>query len=111
MGLLVANRSAALWAALGCISGIVFALWQQESEPAVRGLSGYNPALAALALSHWRYKPWLPGIAVVLAILLQPGFSGLGLATLTAPFILACWLVQASARLLQQSISDQRLRS
>lgn len=111
LGLLISNRTAALWAALGCISGIVFALWQQESNLALLGLSGYNPALAALALSHVRYKPWLPGIAIALAILLQPGFSGLGLATLTAPFILACWLVQASRRLLQQSIDDHRLRS
>jgi urea transporter len=111
LGLLISNRTAALWAALGCISGIAFALWQQESNLALLGLSGYNPALAALAFSHVRYKPWLPGIAIVLAILLQPGFSGLGLATLTAPFILACWLVQASRRLLQQSIEDHRLRS
>lgn len=111
LGLLISNRTAASWAALGCISGIAFALWQQESNLALLGLSGYNPALAALAFSHVRYKPWLPGIAIVLAILLQPGFSGLGLATLTAPFILACWLVQASRRLLQQSIDDHRLRS
>jgi len=111
VGLLIANRNAALWAALGCVSGIAFALWQQESNLALLGLSGYNPALAALAFSHLRYKPWLPGIAIVLAIFLQPGFSGLGLATLTAPFILASWLVQAGGRLLQQSINDLRLRS
>jgi len=111
IGLLISNRTAALWAAVGCISGIAFAVWQQETSQALLGLSGYNPALAALAFSHVRYKPWLPGIAIVLAILLQPGFSGLGLATLTAPFILACWLVQASRRLLQQSVDDHRLRS
>jgi urea transporter len=48
---------------------------------------------------------------VTLAIILQPGFSGLGLATLTAPFILACWLVQASTRVFRQSAIDHRLRS
>lgn len=111
IGLLIANRTAALWAAVGCISGVAFAVWQQESNLALLGLSGYNPALAALAFSHVRYKPWLPGIAVLLAIVLQPGFSGLGLATLTAPFILACWLVQAASRLLKQSANDLRLRS
>jgi urea transporter len=111
IGLLIANRTAALWAAVGCISGVAFAVWQQESNLALLGLSGYNPALAALAFSHVRYKPWLPGIAIVLAIVLQPGFSGLGLATLTAPFILACWLVQAASRLLKQSANDLRLRS
>jgi urea transporter len=111
IGLLIANRTAALWAAVGCISGVAFALWQQESNLALLGLSGYNPALAALAFSHVRYKPWLPGFAILLAIVLQPGFSGLGLATLTAPFILACWLVQAGSRLLKQSANDLRLRS
>ncbi|WP_460044903.1 urea transporter [Pseudomonas sp. S2_H01] len=111
IGLLIANRTAALWAAVGCISGVAFAVWQQESNLALLGLCGYNPALAALAFSHVRYKPWLPGIAIVLAIVLQPGFSGLGLATLTAPFILACWLVQAASRLLKQSANDLRLRS
>jgi urea transporter len=111
IGLLIANRTAALWAAVGCISGVAFALWQQESNLALLGLSGYNPALAALAFSHVRYKPWLPGFAILLAIVLQPGFSGLGLATLTAPFILACWLVQAGSRLLKQSANDMRLRS
>jgi urea transporter len=111
IGLLIANRTAALWAAVGCISGVAFAVWQQESNLALLGLSGYNPALAALAFSHVRYKPWLPGIAILLAIVLQPGFSGLGLATLTAPFILACWLVQAASRLLKQSANDLRLRS
>ena len=111
VGLVLANRTAAMWAAVGCASGVAFALWQQENNLALLGLSGYNPALAALAFSHARYKPWLPGIAIVLAIVLQPGFAGLGLATLTAPFILACWLVQAGGRLLQQSINDQRLRS
>lgn len=111
LGLLLANRTAALWALLGCASGIAFALWQHETDSALLGLSGYNPALAALALSHQRHKPWMPGIAAGLAILLQPGFTGLGLAALTAPFILACWLVQASARMLQPSTLDQRLRS
>lgn len=111
VGLLIANRTAALWAAVGCVSGIAFAVWQQESHLAPLGLFGYNPALAALAFSHVRHKPWLPALAIGLAIILQPGFSSLGLAPLTAPFVLACWLVQAGSRLLERSINDQRLRS
>ena len=111
IGLFIANRNAALWAAIGCACGVGFALWQQQSNPALLGLCGYNPALAALAFCQARYRPWLPGIAIGLAILLQPGFSGLGLATLTAPFILACWLVQAGTRVLRQSANDLRLRS
>ncbi|MDB6140978.1 MAG: urea transporter [Pseudomonas sp.] len=105
-GLLLANPRAAFWALLGCACGIVLALWQQEPV----GLAGYNPALAGLAFSQQRNKPWLPMCAILLAVVLQPGFAGVGLPTLTAPFILACWLVQASARLLRQSAFDHRLR-
>jgi urea transporter len=110
IGLLLSSRNAALWAAFGCVSGVAFALWQQETNLALLGLAGYNPALAALAFSHIRHKPWLPAIAVALAIVLQPGFSSLGLATLTAPFILSCWLVQAGGRLFRQSVQDRPLR-
>jgi urea transporter len=106
IGLLLANRRAAFWAVLGCAGGIAAALLQQEPLE----LAGYNPVLAALAFSQQRDKPWLALSAILLAIVLQPGFAGLGLPTLTAPFILACWLVQASARLLRQSAFDHRLR-
>lgn len=109
-GLLLANRRAAFWAVFGCASGIALALLQHEPAAALCGLAGYNPALAGLAFSQQRDKPWLPLCAILLAIVLQPGFAGLGLPTLTAPFILACWLVQASARLLRQSAFDHRLR-
>ncbi|MFJ3485870.1 urea transporter [Pseudomonas sp. NPDC090202] len=111
LGLLIASRRAAFWALTGCLCGTAFAFWQQETHPALLGLCAYNPALAALAFSHLRNKPWLPAIAIVLAILLQPGFAGVGLATLTAPFILACWLVQAGQRTLQQTTLNRQLRS
>ena len=111
VGLLIANRRAALWAFIGCISGVAFVLWQSQPDLPLPGLCGYNPALAGLAFSQARHKPWLPASAIALSILLQPGFAAMGLATLTAPFILACWLVQASARLLRQAMIDDRLRS
>ena len=111
VGLLIANRRAALWAFVGCISGLAFVLWQSQPDLPLPGLSGYNPALAGLAFSQARHKPWLPASAIALSILLQPGFAAMGLPTLTAPFILACWLVQASTRLLRKVISDDRLRS
>ncbi|MEB0040953.1 MULTISPECIES: urea transporter [unclassified Pseudomonas] len=108
-GLLIADRRGACWALLGCTAGIAVALVQNEPSSALFGLASYNPALAGLAFSHQRTKPWLPLFAIALAIVLQPGFSQLGLPTLTAPFVLACWLVQASARLLRQSTSDHGL--
>ena len=57
--------------------------------------------LAALALSQQRRRPWLPLIGIVVTLILTPGFIALGLPLLTAPFILACWLVQSSVRVLR----------
>ncbi|WP_297838562.1 urea transporter [Pseudomonas sp.] len=108
-GLLIADRRAACWAVIGCVGGIAVAILQNEPSSALFGLASYNPALAGLAFSRQRDKPWLPACAIVLAILLQPGFSEVGLPPLTAPFVLACWLVQASARLMQRSTFDHRL--
>jgi len=69
-------------------------------------LSSYNPVLAALAFSQVRRQPWLPLLGIVLAMLLTPGFAAIGLATLTAPFILACWLIRAGIRVLRGAAKD-----
>ncbi len=96
LGLLLADRRAALWALLGSAAGLGFA-WLQ-GEPGTAGLYGFNPALAALAFSSRALRALL---AIALALLLQPGFASLPWPALTAPFILACWLVRAGARVLR----------
>ncbi|MER2104450.1 MAG: urea transporter, partial [Pseudomonas atacamensis] len=50
--------------------------------------------------SAQRQHPWLPLLAIALALLVTPLFAALGLATLTAPFILACWLIRAGIQML-----------
>ncbi|WP_416772379.1 urea transporter [Pseudomonas sp. RHF3.3-3] len=97
-GLLLANRRAALWAVLGSGMGLVFGLCS-EASPALAGLNGYNAALAGLALSPLQRRPWLALGGMLLAILLTPALASLGLSPLTAPFILACWLSRAVARM------------
>lgn len=106
IGLLIANRRAAFWALLGSTVGLAFALLNDPSSPTQLGLAGYNPALVALALSQQQRTPWPALIGMVLASALTPGFSALGLAPLTAPFILACWLIRAGARVLHQTRDD-----
>lgn len=104
LGLLLADRRAALWALLGSAGGLGLALYQGWAEhSALAGLYSYNAVLSAIALSQVHRQPWAPLLGVVLALLLQPGFAALGLPALTMPFILACWLVQASQRLLRQA--------
>ncbi|HBX57251.1 urea transporter [Pseudomonas sp. UBA2684] len=107
LGLCLANRRAALWALLGSAGGLSLALhqgWAQHS--ALAGLYGYNAALAAIALSQVHRQAWVALLGIVLALLLQPGFTAVGLPALSMPFILACWLIQASQRLLRRAAAD-----
>ncbi|MGE7957872.1 urea transporter [Pseudomonas sp. NPDC089530] len=106
LGLLLAERRAAAWALIGSAAGLGFALLQQDSAGALQGLGSYNSALVALALSQERRRSWLALPGMCLALLLTPGFAALGLPALTAPFILACWLVRAATRVLHQAAVD-----
>ncbi|WP_236189179.1 urea transporter [Pseudomonas paraglycinae] len=101
-GLLIADRRAFAWALLASVIGLGSSLLHHDSQVALLGLGGYNAVLAALAFSAQRQQPWLPLFGIGLALLLTPLFSALVLATLTAPFILACWLLRTGIRLMQQ---------
>ena len=81
-------------------------LAEQPAGAASSGLLGYNPVLAVLAISQLYRRPWAPLAALLLSLALQPGFAALGLAPLTMPFILACWLVLAGSRLLRHAAAD-----
>ena len=106
LGLWLSSWRAAGWALAGSLAGLLFSLYQQETSAALSGLAGYNPVLAALALSQQPRRPWLPLIAIVVTLVLTPGFIALGLPLLTAPFILACWLVHASVRVLRPAAPE-----
>ncbi|MCF5546060.1 urea transporter [Pseudomonas salomonii] len=106
LGLLLANRRAALWALIGAVAGVLMALLMDEPASALLGLHSYNPALAALALSQSRRQPWLPVLGILLALMLTPGFAALHLPALTAPFILACWLVRATQRMFKARVDS-----
>lgn len=93
-GLLIADRRAFFWAMLASVAGMGWSLLHQDFYTALIGLGGYNAVLAALAFSSQRQQPWLPLIGVALALLLTPVFAAIGLPTLTAPFILAGWLIR-----------------
>lgn len=111
LGLWLANRRAAVWAVIGASSGVLIGWLLDDTRAALLGLHSYNPALAALALSQARRQPWLPLLGILLAILLTPGFAALHLPALTAPFILACWLVLAGARILRKPRMDSPFES
>ena len=111
LGLWLANRRAAVWALVGACTGVLIALLLDEPTSAVLGLHSYNPALAALALSQTPRQPWLSLLGIGLAIILTPAFTALHLPALTAPFILACWLVRAGHRTLRNRRMDSPFES
>jgi urea transporter len=111
LGLWLANRRAAIWALIGASAGVLIGVMLEDSTGALLGLHSYNPALAALALSQARRQAWLPLLGILLAILLTPGFAALHLPALTAPFILACWLVRAGRRIVQKPRMDSPFES
>jgi urea transporter len=63
------------------------------SENISLGLYGYNATLAAVAVFLWRRSILLPLLGALLAVLITELFPRLGLPALTAPFVLATWIV------------------
>ncbi|RDL15374.1 urea transporter [Pseudomonas jessenii] len=106
IGLLIADRRAFAWALLASAIGLASSLLHHETSSALLGLGSYNAVLAALAFSAQREQPWLPLLGIVLALLITPLFAAMGLATLTAPFILACWLIRAGIQMLGKANVD-----
>ncbi|MFJ2694221.1 urea transporter [Pseudomonas sp. NPDC087336] len=99
-GLLIADRRAFCWALLASVAGMGWSLLHHDFYTALLGLGGYNAVLAALAFSAQRQQRWLPLAGITSALLLTPVFAAIGLPTLTAPFILACWLIRTAAQVL-----------
>lgn len=95
----LADRRAAAWMLCGSVIGVIMGTVTGAPEQQVlAGLAGYNPALAALAISQVQRSLAAPLLAIIAAVLLRLAFDRLGLPPLTMPFILACWLVTLGAR-------------
>jgi len=99
-GLLIADRRAFCWAMLASVAGMGWSMLHYDFYSALIGLGGYNAVLAALACNSLHQKPWLPLLGIAFALILTPVFAAIGLPTLTAPFILACWLIRTVVQML-----------
>ncbi|MDH0729346.1 urea transporter [Pseudomonas sichuanensis] len=104
IGMYFANPYAATWAVIGSAIGGGVALLVGEAQGAWMGLYGFNAALAALAFSRQGERPWVTLMAIALALLLQPLFNLLPVAGLTAPFVVACWLMHLGSHLAQDGM-------
>jgi urea transporter len=105
-GLLIADRRAFCWALLASVAGMGWSLLHHDFYSALLGLGSYNAVLAALAFSSQRQPSWRPLVGIVVALLLTPVFAAIGLPTLTAPFILACWLIRGAIRVVRKAAKD-----
>jgi urea transporter len=77
------------------------------AENVAMGLYGYNATLAAVALFLWRRSLIPPLLGVLLSVPLTDLVPMLGLPALTAPFVLATWLVLAFGWLDKKFFADQ----
>ena len=106
---------ASIWTALFFLVGIALNDWQHalwvarrrpssamlvgiyhhdsSDEVAALGLYGYNATLAAVALFLWRRTLIPPLLGILLSVPLTESFPLLGIPALTAPFVLATWIV------------------
>lgn len=109
--LLLADRRAALWTLCGSAVGIYVALMTAAGSEtqALAGLAGYNPALAALALSQVNRSAVAPALGIALAIIAKLGFEQVGIPPLTMPFILACWAMALGTRWCERLLEMQRI--
>ncbi|EIK52163.1 transporter [Stutzerimonas stutzeri TS44] len=99
----LADRRTAYWMLAGSAAGLGIGLLLGSAHaPLLDGLAGYNPALAALAVSQAQRSAWAPLLAIIAAVLMRLAFDHLGLPPLTMPFILACWLVALAAQRFRQ---------
>lgn len=100
LALVVCTWQHALWALAGSLLGCLVALYHGDTAADISiGIFGYNGALAAIALFLARHSLVHPILGILLSVPIAEFFPYLGVKTLTAPFVLAAWIVLGLAAL------------
>ena len=123
VGIAVANWEHAVWVLGGSIVGMLLGSFHATAAARVLdpeslveralldnvalGLYGYNATLAAVALFLWRRSLIPPLLGMLLSVLLTDLAPFLGLPALTAPFVVATWLVLALGWLDRRLVREQ----
>jgi urea transporter len=108
-GIAISNREHAAWVLVASVFGMLVATYHLDAaeraldperlivrdqfENVQLGLYGYNATLAAVALYLWRRSLVPPLLGIVLTVPLTELVPRVGLPALTAPFVLATWIV------------------
>jgi urea transporter len=107
LGLFAARPSCALWALAGSALGAaVHCLGGANDAVVLSGACGFNAALAALAAAPLGRR--FAFAAILFAVLFEYVIDCLGVAALTAPFVLASWTTIALARRLRLPASSKQ---
>jgi urea transporter len=96
VGIALSNRRHAVLALLGSMVGTILSIYHQNPIAAINlGIYGYNASLAAIAVYLWRKSLLISLLAAAITIPITEYFPSaqLGIPALTAPFVLASWLV------------------
>lgn len=123
VGIALGDWRHASWMLLGSIVGMLMGSYHATAgaraldpeslvdrallENVALGLYGYNATLAALALFLWRRSLISPLLGMLIAVPLTELIPQLGLPALTAPFVLATWLVLSLGWLDQRLIHER----
>src|SRR5262249_34495200 len=115
VGIAISDRRHASWVLAGSMVGMLLA-WHHTTaatraidperlvdralfDNIALGLYGYNATLAPVALYLWRRSQVPPPVGMLRPVPLTELVPHLGVPALTAPFVLATWLVLALGRL------------
>lgn len=95
IAILINSRRSALYALYGSILGLLFArALNLPLEMINIGLFGYNAVLCGIALGNEKYKPFiLATLGILFSVLINLSLNKGGIISLTAPFVLAIWIV------------------
>lgn len=95
LAILINSRLAAIYALYGSLLGGLFALLFSLPFNMINfGLFGYNAVLCAIALGDKKRSAFLlTTVTVCIAVLINFGLGEIGVIALTAPFVLATWLM------------------
>jgi len=106
IALLVNSRPAAAYALYGSLLGGFFALALALPFNMINlGLFGYNAVLCAIALGEKKFGAFLwATLAILLSVLLNLWLGLAGVITLTAPFVLAAWIILAIKRFFKNKL-------
>lgn len=96
IGIFLHSKKSALFALLGSILGMLFALGLGMPLDAISiGLFGYNAVLCAIVFAGDGKKAIVSVfVATALSVIILDGFMAFGLVALTAPFVFSTWITE-----------------